>query len=256
MPPKAVALDLDGVLWRAQVPVPGAVDAVAALRAAAVPVVFVTNNAGPTVADQEAKLRSMGVPAGGDVLTSPMAAAGLLAPGERVLVAGGPGVHEAIVEAGAVAVTYEAVDAGAPVDTVVVGVHRFDWDGLRIASGAVRNGARFVATNTDATFPHERTLGPGNGAIVAAIATAAGVAPVVAGKPHAPMARLLVERCGGDGIVVGDRADTDGALARACGWRFGLVLSGVTTRADLPTDPAADVVADDLGGLVTTLLGD
>lgn len=256
MPPKAVALDLDGVLWRSDVPIPGAVDAVAALRAAGVPVVFVTNNAAPTVADHEAKLAAMGVPAGGAVLTSPMAAAGLLSAGERVLVAGGPGVHEAIVGAGAVAVTYDEADAGASVDTVLVGMHRFGWDGLRIASEAVRNGARFVATNTDATYPTHRGLVPGTGAIVAAIATAAGVDPVVAGKPHTPMARLLVERCGGDGVVIGDRADTDGALARVCRWRFGLVLSGVTSEADLPTDPVADLVATGLAALVTTLLAD
>lgn len=252
--PAAVALDLDGVLWRSDEPVPGAAEAVARLRAGGVPVVFVTNNAGPRVADHEAKLAAFGVPAGGAVLTSPMAAAGLLAAGERVLVAGGPGIEEAVRSAGAEPVTYDEVDAGSPVDAVVVGFHReFDWERLRIASGAVRAGARFVATNTDATYPTAAGLVPGAGAIVAAVATAAGVGPTVAGKPHAPMAALLLERCGAGGVVVGDRADTDGALARACGWRFGLVLSGVTAAADLPTDPVPDLVADDLGSLVASL---
>jgi 4-nitrophenyl phosphatase len=185
-----------------------------------------------------------------------LAAAVLLSPGEGVLVGGGPGIAVAIDDAGAVAVTYEEADAGAPIDVVLVGFdRRFDWDRMRIASTAVRDGgARFIATNTDATYPTETGLVPGAGSIVAGIATAAGVRPVVAGKPEAPMARLLVQRCGADGIVVGDRADTDGDLARACGWRFGLVLSGVTAPADLPVEPVPDIVAADLATLVDQLL--
>lgn len=256
MLPKVAALDLDGVLWRGRAPLPGAAEAVGELQAAGVEVVFVTNNSAPLVADHEARLAALGVDAAGRVLTSPMAAATLLAPGERVLVAGGPGVLEAVRAAGAEPVTYEEAGAGAPVDAVVVGLHRdFDWQRLRIASGAVRDGARFVATNTDATFPTPDGLVPGAGAIVAAVATAAGRAPQVAGKPHPPMARLLTQRCGTDGLVVGDRPDTDGALARACGWRFGLVLSGVTTEADLPVEPAPDLVAADLPELAGRLLG-
>ena len=255
MPPAAVALDLDGVVWRGALPIPGAADAVAALRSAGVGVVFVTNNAGPVVADHERKLAAMGIRAEGGVINSPMAAARLLSPGERVLVAGGPGVAEAVALAGTVACSYDDVDGGAAVDAVVIGFdHEFDWERMRIASNAVRDGARFIATNTDATYPTETGLGPGAGAIVAAVVTASGVQPTVAGKPHEPMARLLVERCGPEGIVIGDRADTDGALARACGWRFGLVLSGVTTAADLPVDPEADLVADDLAGLVAQVL--
>lgn len=251
-----VALDLDGVLWRADTPVPGAVEAVARLRATGADVVFVTNNAWPAVADHEAKLARLGVDAVGRVLTSPMAAAALLSPGDAVLVAGGPGVAEAVAAAGAEPVTYDDVDRGRPVDAVVTGFHRdFDWERLRIASTAVRAGARFVATNLDSTYPTEGGLVPGAGAIVAAISVAAGVAPTVAGKPHAPMARLLVERCGPRGIVVGDRDDTDGALARACAWRFALVLSGVTTAVEAAAlDPRPDLVAADLATAVDQLL--
>lgn len=251
----AVAIDLDGVLWRAATPIPGAAEAVAALREADVEVVFVTNNAGPCVADHEAKLAAMGVPAVGAVLTSPMAAGRLLQPGERVLVAGGAGIAEAVAAAQAVPVSYDNADAGAVVDTVIVGFHReFDWERLRIASTAVRDGARFIATNDDATYPTELGLVPGAGSIAAAVATAAGVGPTVAGKPNGPMATLVADRCGPDGLVIGDRADTDGALARRIGWRFALVLSGVTSSTDLPVDPAPDVIAPDLASLVAQLL--
>lgn len=253
--PPAIAVDLDDVVWRAATPITGAVEAIAALRATGVDVVFVTNNAGPRRADHEAKLAAMGIPAAGDVLSSPMAAARLLRPGEPVLVAGGAGIEEAVLDAGAVPVAYDEADRGCVVDAVVVGFHReFDWDRMRIAATAVRAGARFIATNDDSTYPTEGGLVPGAGSIVAAVATASGTLPTVAGKPNEPMAQLVRARGGADGLVVGDRADTDGALARRIGWGFALVLSGVTTAGDLPVEPAPDVVADDLASLVAQVL--
>jgi len=124
---------------------------------------------------------------------------------------------------------------------------------MRIASSAIRDGARFIASNDDATYPTPKGLVPGGGAIVAGIATAAGVAPEVAGKPHQAMADLVRARLGPDGTVVGDRADTDGLFARRLGYRFALVMSGVTTTADLPVQPEPDVVAASLADLVDRL---
>ena len=81
-----------------------------------------------------------------------------------------------------------------PVDAVVVGFHReFDYDGLARASSKVRAGARLVGTNDDATYPTADGPIPGGGSILAAIAFASGVEPVVAGKPYAPMAALVVD---------------------------------------------------------------
>ena len=88
---------------------------------------------------------------------------------------------------------------------------------------------------------------------MAGIATAAGVEPEVAGKPHQTMADLVRARLGPDGTVVGDRADTDGLFARRLGYRFALVLSGVTTTADLPVQPEPDEVAASLADLVDRL---
>lgn len=253
-----VALDLDGVVWRASTPIPGAAGAVARLRAAGVEVLYVTNNAYPTVAGHAAKLAAMGIDAAGAVISSPMGAAALLRPGERVLVAGGAGVDEAVRAAGAVAVSYEELDAAgaAPVTAVVVGFHRdFDYDRMRIASTAVRRGARLIATNEDPTYPTERGEVPGNGSILAGIATAAGATAVVAGKPHEPIASVVRARAGGRrGLVIGDRPDTDGEFAATLGWGFGLVLSGVTTADDLPVSPKPDLVAIDLAALVDELL--
>jgi HAD superfamily hydrolase (TIGR01450 family) len=177
-------LDLDGVVWLAHRPIPGVAEGVAALRAAGERVLFVTNASMAPVGVLEEALAAMGIPAEGDVLSSAMAAAHLLEPGARALVCGGPGVVEALERRGV-----EVVEDGV-VDAVVVGLTRdLTYDLLLRASTAVRDGARFIATNTDPTYPTPGGLTPGGGAIVAAVATAAGVEPEVAGKPHRPDGR-------------------------------------------------------------------
>jgi HAD superfamily hydrolase (TIGR01450 family) len=238
-------LDLDGVLWLGTEAIPGAPEAVAALRAAGEDVVFCTNNSSQSVETVEAKLSSFGIPPEGGVVTSAMAGATLVEPGERVLVVGGPGVVEAVEARGA-----EAVRDG-EADAVMVGFDLgFDYQRLTAAYVAIREGARFIATNDDPTYPTPLGPIPGGGAMVASIAYAAGVTPVVAGKPNEPMAALVRSRLGPAGTMVGDRPDTDGRFARTLGYRWALVLSGVTRHADLPVDPEPDVVADDLAALV------
>jgi len=249
-------LDLDGVLWLGDQPLPGAADAVARLRAAGRRVLFATNNSSARVAEQEAKLAGHGIPAEGDVVTSALAVAHLIEPGERVLVCGGPGVVEALEAREAVVVDDAEAERGKPVDVVVVGFTRdFDYDRMRVASVAIRKGARFLATNSDVTYPTPEGLIPGGGAIAAAIAAAAEVEPEVAGKPHAPMARFIHDLVGDtDGIMIGDRPETDGEFAVTLGYRFGLVLTGVTTTDDLPVTPTPDLVAPDLATLVDDVL--
>jgi 4-nitrophenyl phosphatase len=209
--------------------------------------VFLTNNSAPTVADYTAKLGAMGMPtAPEDVLTSAQAAAELLAGGTTALVCAGPGVVEAL-EARGVRVVWHG-DA----DAVVVGWHRdFDFDRLAAATAAVRNGARLIGTNEDATYPTPTGLLPGGGSILAAVATASGAVPEVAGKPYDAMAALVAGRVGAVDVLVGDRPSTDGLFARRLGARFALVLSGVTTAAQLPVTPEPDGIADDLAALVS-----
>ncbi len=141
---------------------------------------------------------------------------------------------------------------GGHFDVVVVGLHRdFDYQRLAVAADAARQGARLIATNDDTTYPAEGgRLQPGAGSLLAAVVAASGATAVVAGKPYEPMVDLVRELAGPAGMAVGDRADTDGRFARALGYRFGLVLTGVTGRRDLPVDPAPDLVAADLAGLV------
>jgi len=250
-----IVCDLDGVIWLGDKPIAGSADAIARLRAAGHRVVFVTNNSFSPVAEVEAKLAAFGVPAEGDVLTSAQAAATLVSPGARVLLAGGPGAAEALTAAGAVLVGPDEDPARA--DVVVVGFHRsFDYEGRRRASAAVRAGARLLATNDDATYPTPDGPIPGGGAILAAIATASGVAPTIAGKPYEPMASLVRTVLGADvdnGIVmVGDRPDTDGRFAKTLGARFALVHTGVTIPGDTP-DPAPDLEGADLAAIAAQL---
>ncbi|CAN5597065.1 HAD-IIA family hydrolase [soil metagenome] len=238
-------LDLDGVVWLAERPLPGAAEAVARLLRAGVRVLFVTNNSAFRMAEQEAKLASQGISAEGDVLTSAMAAAGLAEPGTAALVAAGAGVVEALGARGV-----RVVD-GPPADVVVVGFTRaFTYDLLERAATAVLGGARLIGTNDDATYPTPDGPIPGGGSLLAAVAYATGAEPEVAGKPFAPMVDLARSRSG-DGVhtVVGDRPSTDGRFARALGARFALVLRGVARAGD-DHDPEPDVVADDIASLV------
>lgn len=233
---ETVLCDLDGVVWLAHQPIPGSVEAIARLRASGRRVLFVTNNSVALVSENEEALATIGIRATGDVISSSMAAATLLSAGERVLVAGGPGVMEAVEAAGAIAVHNDGTDPGGHVDAVVAGLHRdFDYGRMRAAGRAVLDGARLIGTNSDATYPTPRGLEPGGGSIVAAIAAVAGVDAVFAGKPEQPMADLVldvVDTRPGSVLMVGDRSETDGLFAERIGCAFALVETGVTASGE------------------------
>ena len=111
---------------------------------------FLTNNSGPVGAGHVEALAKVGVQcAPGDVATSAQAAASMLSPGSRVAVVGGKGILEALREQGV-----QVVGVKQSPDAVIVGrCLELDYWALSAAAGAVRDGARFIATNTDSTFP-------------------------------------------------------------------------------------------------------
>jgi len=246
---RAWVFDLDGVIWRGDTAIDGGVKGAQRVIALGRDVLFVTNFSYSRLAEQEAKLATFGIDAHGRVITSAMAAADLVQPGERVLVCAGPGVVEALLARGA-----EVVTSGAA-DVVVVGYHpEFDYARLTAACRAVWAGARLVATNDDATYPTSEGLLPGGGALLAAVTTATGATATVAGKPYAPMCETVWRRLGRDraAVVVGDRPDTDGRFAVALGYDFALVLSGVT-HAAAGIDPPAQFVGADALSVVDRL---
>lgn len=251
----AVLLDLDGVVYLGEQPVPGAAEAIARLRAAGVPVGYVTNNASRAAAEVAALLNRLGVAADVDeVVTSAQAAARLLAerfpPGTPVLVVGSAALRAEVAAVDLVPVL-EAGLAEAVVQGYALTV---GWTDLAEASVAIRGGALWVATNTDATLPSPRGPLPGNGSLVAALATALGRGPdVVVGKPEPT---LLLAAAAARGarrpLFVGDRLDTDIAGAHRVGFDSLLVLTGVHGRADVesaPADQRPTYVGEDLGAL-------
>ena len=246
MPSAAPILcDLDGVVWLMHQPIAGSVNAIQLLKNAGHRVLFVTNNSYSVISDQENALAKIGIDAHNDVVTSSQAAGALLRKGERVLLGGGPGAVEAVKNAGAVLAgrsddqTDSEIDQ--EVDTVMVGFHpSFDYRGLTRLSHAVRNGARLIATNDDATYPTPRGLIPGGGSILASVVAASGVQPIIAGKPHQPMADLVRQVLGvtdlSDAWMVGDRPSTDGLFAQTVGCKFAQVLTGISSLKDVSDD--------------------
>jgi HAD superfamily hydrolase (TIGR01450 family) len=250
-PPEASVwiIDLDGVLWLAGEPIGDVAGAVHTLLADGVRVVYATNNSAPTVDDLIGRLARIGIDASPeDLVTSARVAASLLEPGQRVHVLAGDGVREALDQRGV-----EIVTSG-PYDAAVVGWSRdFDFAALAAVSTVARDTGRLIATNADPTHPTPEGLLPGSGALLAAVATASGVTPEVAGKPNPPMVgyvRRHVLEGHPAALMVGDQPGTDGVLADRLGIPFALVDSGVTPPG-VPVDSCPVAVrAADLVSLV------
>lgn len=258
----AVILDMDGVLWRGEMPLPGLDDTFAWLAEQSIPYVLLTNNSGKTQAQYVEKLARLGIP---DVpqhciITSATATADDLAQhfpaGTRVYVVGMDGVRAALDAAG-----FDVVGEGEPAEVVVAGIDvTLTYAKIKHAADLVRGGAAFIGTNGDLTFPAADGLNPGAGTVLAAIQAASGVAPRVIGKPARPMFESALRVLGVPAeraLMVGDRLDTDISGAQAAGLATALVLSGVTTPEQLAADGVwPDVAYEDLSALVRAWAGD
>ncbi|MBW4721173.1 HAD-IIA family hydrolase [Saccharothrix obliqua] len=250
----ALLLDLDGTVYRGREAVPGAVEAVAAARARGTGIRFVTNNASRSPREVAGHLTELGFAAAvEEVGTSAQAAAAmltdLLTPGERVLVLGTEALADEVRQRG-----FTPVRDAAGASAVVQGLSPdLSWRDLAEAAVAIRAGARWVACNVDATLPTDRGLLPGNGSLVVALKTATGAEPAVAGKPAAPLLEQAAKSVGAQRpLVVGDRLDTDILGAVHAGMDSLLVLTGVSTRAEvdeLPAELRPTYVAEDLSVL-------
>jgi HAD superfamily hydrolase (TIGR01450 family) len=276
-------VDLDGVVYRGVDPVPGVAAVLAARVAGGDDVVYVTNNSMHYRADYQARLGDLGAPVSADrVVSSARATALYLVEREptirRVLVLGASGLERELRDVGLDVVTaayaatrvsgegIDAFDAAGRPDAVVVGLDpALTYLRLAVAADAIRAGARFIATNRDPVYPTERGLRPGAGAIVAAVETTTGVVPLVIGKPGPLLLEEAAHAVGAEArtaVMIGDGLATDVAAARAVGARSILMLTGVTTRAEVealppearPTAIAAD--AAELGAALDRLAAD
>jgi HAD superfamily hydrolase (TIGR01450 family) len=258
-------VDLDGVVWLGGEPIGPVGGAVAALRGRGIHVVFATNNSAPTTGELLGRLRRIGIESTPDELaTSAAAVASLLEAGQRVTVLAEAGVHESLAARGVEVVepgsADDAGDAGRSEAAVVGWSRSFDFGSLAATATAARRSGRLIGTNEDPTHPTPDGLMPGSGALLAAVATASGVTPEIAGKPHAAMASLMQSRFGfaaGDAsvVMIGDQPGTDGRLAQRLGIPFGLVDSGVTAAGSDRFDVPVGIRATDFASLVDTCLG-
>lgn len=270
-------VDLDGVVYRGADAVPGVAAVLADRAARGDDVVYVTNNSMHYRADYVARLATMGAPVSADrVVSSPRATAIYLAElvprPQRILALGGPGLRHELRDCGfdvvgaataaarARATGLDGFEAAGRPDAVVVGLDPgVTYGRLAVAADAVRHGARFVATNRDPVYPMERGLMPGAGAIVAAVEAAAGTSPITIGKPAPLLLKLAAHAIGADprdAVMIGDGIGTDLAAARSVGARCVLMLTGVTTRAQLaalPSNEQPAAIAADAAELAAAL---
>lgn len=251
-PVRALIIDMDGVLWHGSIPLPGLCDFFQALRQRNIRFILATNNAGQTQSQYVAKLASMGVTVSHEeVLTSGMATAMYLAehynPAKtRIFVVGEQGATQPLLDQGfSLTGLYEINKPGdsSPkgADIVVCGKdHTLTWDKLATATLNIRAGAQFFATNADTTLPTEHGITHGNGAILAALQVATGVAPTCIGKPEPIMYQQAMKILGADPaetLAIGDRLETDILGAVRANIRSIMVLTGISSEADLKSSP-------------------
>ena len=234
MPIKGLVIDLDGSVYVGDKPINGVPQALEELRSKGIKLLFLTNNATKTPREYLEKLEGMGIKASIDeILTSSVIAASYIRRARgpsRIFVVGTKALEEVLRSYG-----HEIVTSNS--DVVVAGLDfNFNYQKLARASREIRRGAKFVATNTDATLPLEGDVMPGAGSIVKAIEVASGVRPLVVGKPSriAMKEALMRLRLGpSEVLVVGDRPETDIKMGRRFDCLTALVLTGVTKEATL-----------------------
>lgn len=257
---KAVVSDMDGVLWRGMQPLPGLVALFDFMQVQALPFVLATNNSGRHPTSYVDKLAGMGV-AGIEprhIVSSGTATVDYLKAHFSIdtplYVVGNDGLFQLLGEAG---FTIDAAKA----HVVVVGIDfDFTYDKARTATMLIRNGAQFIGTNPDLTFPTPDGLVPGAGSVIKMIEVASDVPPTIIGKPQAAMFEVALERLGtsaAETLMIGDRLNTDIVGAAQAGLQTALVLTGVNTRTDLAASPLQPTyIFDDLNALLAAWRAD
>ena len=258
---RAFVFDMDGVLYRGNDPLPGFDSLLGVLASTGRSAMLATNNSMATPESYTAKLASMGVAVPPEkILTSGTAMADYLRDtlpeGSGIFLIGMPALGEQIFRLTTLHPVDPDIEAPA---AVVVGLDlEFTYAKMHRAMVAIRGGARFVATNADATLPTSGGLQPGAGSVLAGIITATGQRPVVIGKPEPRTLLQAAELMGAtpsETVMVGDRLDTDIVAGQRAGMLTALVLTGVSSRADIVSEGIVpDLVFDDIPALERSLL--
>ncbi|WP_456421219.1 HAD-IIA family hydrolase [Thermococcus sp.] len=240
-----VIFDMDGVLYRGNRAIEGAKDVIEFLKAKGIPFVFLTNNSTKTPEMYRQKLLSIGIDVPAErIITSGLATRLYMEkhfkPG-KVFVIGGEGLHEEMKKLGWGSVSLEECREGRwrEIKHVVVGLDPgLTYEKLKYGTLAIRNGASFIGTNPDTTYPAEEGLYPGAGAIIASLKASTDGEPLIIGKPNEPVYEIVREKLKADEIwMIGDRLDTDITFAKRFGMKAILVLTGVSTLRDIEESP-------------------
>ncbi|WP_437126472.1 HAD-IIA family hydrolase [Nocardia mangyaensis] len=244
---------MDGVLVHEDQLIPGADEFLAELRANEIPFLVLTNNSIRTPRDLQARLRHTGLDIPEEsIWTSALATATFLddqRPGGTAYVVGESGLTTALHEIG-----YVLTDSNP--DYVVLGETRtYSFEAITTAIRLVDRGAKFIATNPDATGPSRDGVLPATGSVAALITRATGKEPYYVGKPNPLMMRSALRRIGAHSqstLMIGDRMDTDVIAGLEAGLRTILVTSGISTKSSVETYPfrptlVVDSVADLIG---------
>jgi NagD protein len=242
--------DMDGVLVHEGEPIPGAPEFIKRLRDSGKPFLILTNNSIYTARDLQARLQRMGfhVPES-SIWTSALATAQFLSdqrPGGTAYVIGEAGLTTALHNAGYILSNMEP-------DYVVLGETRtYSFTAITTAIRLILDGARFICTNPDPTGPSNEGVLPAVGSVAALISKATNVEPYFVGKPNPMMMRSALNTIGAHSestAMIGDRMDTDVLCGLEAGLETILVLSGISTRAEVDRFPyrpsrVVDSVAD------------
>ncbi len=262
---KYMIIDMDGVLWEGNTPMPGLVSFFETLAKHDIQYILATNNATRTPVAYTEKLARFGVKtAVNQVLNSAETTAIYLQQtyptSSAIFVVGEAGLCQALENRGFVVATNDAAVENLlhPPKIVVVGMDQhICYDRLATASLLIANGADFIGTNPDPSFPSERGQVPGAGAIQALITAATNVHPKIIGKPERAMFDEARRRMGAtveNTVMVGDRLTTDIVGGHAADLKTIMLLSGISQREDL-VDSAVqpDFIFDDIRALSEAL---
>lgn len=247
-------IDMDGVLYRGRTGLPGGPELIAFLRERGIPYLLVTNNSTLTPAQFVLRLGRMGIDVSQDlIMTSGVATSAYLAtlapPGTKVNVVGEPALIKELEGRG-------FVIAGRDAEYVVCGWDKgINFDKLKTACLAIRDGATFIGTNADKTYPLEKDLIPGAGSILAFLVAATDVEPIVVGKPEPIMIEQSLRMLGArpeETAILGDRLDTDILGGHRAGILTIMLLTGISTEAEAAAcDAPPDLIFDNLPTLIS-----
>ncbi len=252
---QAWLMDMDGVLVREEEAIPGADQFLARLQEREIPFLVLTNNSIYTRRDLAARLRSSGLAVPEEAIwTSALATADFLQdqrPGGSAFVMGEAGLTTALHQAGYI------LTERSP-DYVVLGETRtYSFEQITRAIRLIGEGARFIATNPDPTGPSQAGPLPATGSVAALISRATGVAPYFVGKPNPLMIRSALNALDAHSestVMIGDRMDTDIVAGLEAGLETILVLTGISTQADIDKHPYRPArIVDSVAELVEDL---